>query len=144
MVDAEPSRFLEEIDDQYLHYLTAKEPEPSVNRFLDAGLFDDAPKGIRFQKPIQRKKKERDLIKKKQLEIPKKLKKVSETTSASSNSNLFDGNITVGNIVEHNRFGKGKILALEGKGPNKKAEIQFGTVGKKKLLLQFAKLKVIG
>jgi len=28
--------------------------------------------------------------------------------------------------------------------PNKKAEIQFGTVGKKKLLLQFAKLKVIG
>lgn len=144
LVDAEPSRFLEEIDDQYLHYLTAKDPELSVNRFLDAGLFDDAPKGIRFQKPIQRKKKERDLIKKKQVEIPKKLKKVSETTSTSSNGNLFDGNIVVGNIVEHNRFGKGKILALEGKGPNKKAEIQFGTVGKKKLLLQFAKLKVIG
>jgi DNA helicase-2/ATP-dependent DNA helicase PcrA len=87
---------------------------------------------------------ERNLVKKKEIEIPKKLKKVSETTSGSSNINLFDGNIAVGNIVEHNRFGKGKILALEGKGPNKKAEIQFGTVGKKKLLLQFAKLKVIG
>ncbi len=144
LVDAEPSRFLEEIDDQYLHYLTAKEPEPSINRFINADLFDDAPKGIRFQKPIQRKKMERNLVKKKEIEIPKKLKKVSETTSGSSNINLFDGNIAVGNIVEHNRFGKGKILALEGKGPNKKAEIQFGTVGKKKLLLQFAKLKVIG
>ena len=66
LVDAEPSRFLEEIDDQYLHYLTPKVPESSVNRFLDAGLFDDAPKGIRFQKPIQRKKMERDLLKKKE------------------------------------------------------------------------------
>ena len=50
----------------------------------------------------------------------------------------------VGNIVEHNRFGSGEVIALEGSGPNKKAEIKFGTVGKKKLLLQFAKLKVIG
>ncbi|WP_374108003.1 hypothetical protein [Tenacibaculum aquimarinum] len=70
------------------------------------------------------------------------MKKVSEATSNSIN--LFDGNITVGNIVEHNRFGKGEVLALEGSGPNKKAEIMFGTAGRKKLLLQFAKLKVIG
>ncbi|MGB0891174.1 MAG: ATP-dependent DNA helicase, partial [Flavobacteriaceae bacterium] len=70
-----------------------------------------------------------------------KMKKVSEATS---NINLFDGEIAVGNFVEHNRFGKGEVLGLEGKGPNKKAEIKFGTVGKKKLLLQFAKLKVIG
>jgi DNA helicase-2/ATP-dependent DNA helicase PcrA len=69
------------------------------------------------------------------------LKKVSQT---NANSNLFDDNITLGNIVEHNRFGKGEVVALEGSGANKKAEIQFGTVGKKKLLLQFAKLKIIG
>ena len=81
------------------------------------------------------------MAKKKEINIPKKLKKVVQSTNKA---NLFDENITIGNIVEHNRFGKGKVLALEGKGPNKKAEIQFGTVGKKKLLLQFAKLKVIG
>ncbi len=57
---------------------------------------------------------------------------------------MFDTDIVVGNFVEHNRFGKGEVIALEGTGANKKAEIQFGTVGKKKLLLQFAKLKVIG
>jgi DNA helicase II / ATP-dependent DNA helicase PcrA len=141
LIDAEPSRFLEEIDDQFLYYLTPKTPEPSVNRFLDKSLFDDAPKGIRFQKPIQRKKMERDLLKKKEIIIPKNLKKVSQTTSKT---NLFDENIVVGNIVEHNRFGPGEVIALEGQGPNKKAEIKFGTVGKKKLLLQFAKLKIIG
>ncbi len=143
LTDGEPSRFLEEIDDQYLEYLTPKVPEPSVNRFIDASLFDDAPKKIRFQKPIQKKRKEFLAKKEKPNTIPPKstMKKVSEM---SPKMNLFDGEITVGSVVEHNRFGKGKVVALEGKGPNKKAEIEFSTVGKKKLLLQFAKLKIIG
>lgn len=141
LVDAEPSRFLEEIDDQYLDYIKPKAPERSINSFVDKSIFDDAPKGIRFQKPIQRKKMERNLNSKKEIILPKKLKKVA---FLDSKTNLFDGDIVVGNIVEHNRFGKGEVLSLEGKGPNKKAEIKFGTVGKKKLLLQFAKLKVIG
>jgi DNA helicase-2/ATP-dependent DNA helicase PcrA len=141
LVDAEPSRFLEEIEDKYLHYITPKTPESSIHKFVDKSIFEDAPKGIRFQKPIQRKKMERNLVPKKEIILPKNLKKVALT---SANTNLFDGNIVVGNIVEHNRFGSGEVLALEGNGPNKKAEIKFGTVGKKKLLLQFAKLKVIG
>jgi DNA helicase-2/ATP-dependent DNA helicase PcrA len=141
LVDAEPSRFLEEIDDQYLHYLTPKAINPIINNFVDKSIFDDAPKGIRFQKPIQRKKMDRDLVKKKEIVIPKNMKKVSQT---SAKTNLFDENVVVGNIVEHNRFGTGEVLSLEGSGPNKKAEIKFGTVGKKKLLLQFAKLRVIG
>jgi DNA helicase-2/ATP-dependent DNA helicase PcrA len=143
LVDSEPSRFLEEIDEQYLNYITPKSTNPAINNFIDKSIFDDAPKGIRFQKPIQRKKMERDLVKKKEIVIPKNLKKVSQAQSSTS-ANLFDDNVVVGSFVEHNRFGKGQVLALEGKGPNKKAEIQFGTVGKKKLLLQFAKLKVIG
>ena len=141
LLDTEPSRFLEEIDDQYLHYITPKNPERSVNQFIDKSIFDDTPKGIRFQKPIHRKKMERNLNKNKEITLPKKLKKVA---LIDSKTNLFDGNIVVGNIVEHNRFGSGEVLSLEGNGPNKKAEIKFGTVGKKKLLLQFAKLKVIG
>jgi DNA helicase-2/ATP-dependent DNA helicase PcrA len=141
LVDAEPSRFLEEIDDQYLQYLTPKAINPIINNFVDKSIFDDAPKGIRFQKPIQRKKMDRDLVKKKEIVIPKNMKKVSQT---SAKTNLFDENVVVGNIVEHNRFGTGEVLSLEGSGPNKKAEIKFGTVGKKKLLLQFAKLRVIG
>jgi len=141
LVDAEPSRFLEEIDEKYLNYITPKSTNPTINNFLDKSIFDDSPKGIRFQKPIQRKRAERDFVKKKEIIIPKNLKKVSQATTKS---NLFDINIVVGNIIEHNRFGVGEVIALEGNGPNKKAEIKFGTIGKKKLLLQFAKLKVIG
>ncbi|MCH2032578.1 MAG: UvrD-helicase domain-containing protein [Tenacibaculum sp.] len=142
LTDGEPSRFLEEIDDQYLEYISPKLPEPSVNRFIDADLFDDSPKKIRFQKPIQKKRKEFMAKKSTDLIPPKgKMKKVSEL---SGKTNLFDGEVVIGNIVEHNRFGKGEVVGLEGKGPNKKAEIQFATAGKKKLLLQFAKLKVIG
>ena len=139
LVDAEPSRFLEEIDEQFIEYLTPKLPEPSTHRFVDQSIFGDAPKGIRFKKP-EPKKTFKQIVGKPS--VPKNLKKLTPQTS--SKTNLFDSNITIGNIVEHNRFGRGKVIGLEGNGANKKAEIQFGTVGKKKLLLQFAKLKIIG
>ena len=85
--------------------------------------------------------RKRNIVENKEVNFTKNFKKIPEN---SSNTNLFDSEVLVGNIVEHNRFGKGEVLSLEGNGANKKAEIQFGTVGKKKLLLQFAKLKVIG
>ncbi|CAM1333334.1 ATP-dependent helicase [Tenacibaculum aestuariivivum] len=144
LTDAEPSRFIEEIDGKFVEHLAPKGPAGLANRFIDASLFDDdSPKNIRFQKPIQKQRKEFLAKKEKPSLIPpkSKMKKVSE---ASVPINLFDGEISIGNFVEHNRFGTGEVIALEGKGPNKKAEIKFGTVGKKKLLLQFAKLKVIG
>lgn len=64
--------------------------------------------------------------------------------AGSSNSNVSDTNLAVGNIVMHERFGKGKIVGLEGVGADKKAEIRFDVGGLKKLLLRFAKLNVIG
>ncbi|CAM1366985.1 ATP-dependent DNA helicase PcrA [Tenacibaculum litopenaei] len=143
LTDGEASRFIEEIDDEFLEYLAPKIPEPAANRFIDASLFDDTPKKIRFEKPIHKKRKEFLSKKEKPAFSPDKgnLKKVG---SLSPKAGTFDGTIAVGNLVEHNRFGTGKVIGLEGKGPNKKAEIEFGTAGKKKLLLQFAKLKVIG
>jgi DNA helicase-2/ATP-dependent DNA helicase PcrA len=45
--------------------------------------------------------------------------------------------------VEHDRFGKGKVLNVEGDGPNKKATIFFAGIGQKQLLLRFAKMKVL-
>jgi len=142
LTDAEPSRFLEEIDERFLEYLTPSSPQPSTNRFVDSSLFDTAPKTIRFQKPIQRQRMEFKAKKESAIIPPSKLKKIP--TANEGASNLFDDSIHVGSLVEHNRFGAGEVLNLEGSGPNKKAEIKFGTVGVKKLLLQFAKLKVIG
>ncbi|MCI4442268.1 MAG: hypothetical protein JHC39_02075, partial [Lentimicrobium sp.] len=73
----------------------------------------------------------------------RKLKPVSSNSSSGS-SNLFDNKLVAGNIVMHERFGKGEVLNLEGSGADKKAEIKFEVGGIKKLLLRFAKLDVIG
>ncbi len=45
--------------------------------------------------------------------------------------------------VWHTKFGIGKILNMEGSGPNKKAVVLFNSVGKKNLLLRFAKLSIV-
>jgi DNA helicase-2/ATP-dependent DNA helicase PcrA len=48
-----------------------------------------------------------------------------------------------GMSVEHERFGKGKVLSIEGEGSNRKATIFFQLVGQKQLLLKFAKLNIL-
>lgn len=140
LIDAEPSRFIEEIDEQYLEFITPP-IEHRVNPMLDPDIFGDAPDSntFRFKKPYIRpaKKQPPKFI------PPKKLKPVANV-SKSAATNLFDGKLTVGNIVEHMRFGKGEVLKLEGKGPDTKAEINFEHGGVKKLLLRFAKLSIIG
>ena len=143
LVDCEPSRFLEEIDDKFLDYLTPSLPK-QINRFVDESIFGSVPQDkIRFKKPVSRtperaKKTEKASPKRVTINVPKNLKKVSSVTS-----NLFDSDLTVGNIVAHAKFGKGEVINLEGNGSNKKAEIKFETAGTKKLLLQFAKLKIL-
>jgi DNA helicase-2/ATP-dependent DNA helicase PcrA len=49
----------------------------------------------------------------------------------------FDNKLVAGNVVMHERFGKGEVLNLEGVGADKKAEIKFEVGGIKKLLLRF-------
>jgi DNA helicase-2/ATP-dependent DNA helicase PcrA len=109
---------------------------------LDVSLFDDLPKNkIRFQKPIRRTASRANSASN-DLEAKRNLKKIP--SEEINRTNLFDNKIGVGNTVEHSRFGKGEVKALEGTGANIKATIAFGSAGTKKLLLQFAKLKVIG
>jgi hypothetical protein len=52
--------------------------------------------------------------------------------------------VSVGAIVQHDRFGVGEVQATEGLGDNAKATIKFQNAGVKTLLLKFAKLKIIG
>ena len=51
--------------------------------------------------------------------------------------------ILVGSEVAHQRFGNGKVVAIDGLGVNKMATIFFQGEGQKKLMLKFAKLKVL-
>ena len=140
LVDAEPSRFLEEIDDEYVENLT-----PTANYkfkpLLDGDIFDEIDKS-RFRQlkpkgtaPIVPKPNEGQL---------RKLRKLKpELANPIGNTNVDDGSLQVGVTVEHGRFGRGKIMKIEGNGNDKKAEIKFVTGPVKKLLLRFAKLTVI-
>ena len=52
--------------------------------------------------------------------------------------------LSVGVTIEHQRFGIGEVLSLEGTGENAKATVEFRNAGRKQLLLKFAKFKVVG
>ncbi len=144
LIDAEPSRFIEEIDDKYLEYLTP--PLDNSYRYkpmIDSDIFGEVDKSkLRLKKPIASKPPTSHKPSGEKLRKLRKLKPDIGTPVA--NNNLFDNELTIGNKVEHTRFGKGEILKIEGVGNDKKAEIKFDNGGIKKLLLRFARLKVIG
>ncbi len=52
--------------------------------------------------------------------------------------------LSEGNVIEHERFGIGNVLRVEGTGENTKATVQFRNAGTKQLLLKFARYKIIG
>jgi DNA helicase-2/ATP-dependent DNA helicase PcrA len=127
----QPSRFINDIAPEYLVL-----PEYSTSETQE---FND------FSKPSEGK-----ATPGKAYYGPKRnLKKINSQPSQSS-SNLdksegsqYEGKFKPGMLVEHNRFGRGKILELENAMPDTKAKIEFQKYGEKQLLLKFAKLKII-
>lgn len=139
LIDAEPSRFIEEIDESYLEYLTPIK-EHKYKPLIDADIFDDIDKSkLRLRKPSAGTPPKGPT--EAQLQKLRRLKPI--TSSTDKNFNADDANLSVGSVVEHVRFGKGKIVKIEGVGADTKAEINFENGGLKKLLLRFAKLSVI-
>ena len=142
LIDAEPSRFIEEIEDEFVN-ITTPLKEQRFNPMLDASIFGDIePNKVRFAKPKSPKfqKKESKKAEPFKISTPKKLKPVSKS---SSSSNLFDSKLVVGNVVNHQRFGRGEVVKIEGTGGDLKAEIKFENGDTKKLLLRFAKLEIL-
>tara|TARA_B110000305_G_scaffold47945_1_gene51391 strand:+ start:1837 stop:4176 length:2340 start_codon:yes stop_codon:yes gene_type:complete len=137
---AEPSRFIEEIDEQYLDYQIPKsdyEFKPLVNTSIFGST--DVPKK-QIKKPKSWEGKPNTVPNPTQL---KKLRKIQSTSQNDSDSKEHVIDLAVGTKVEHQRFGKGIVTLIEGAGNDKKATIKFNGTGDKKLLLRFAKLKII-
>jgi DNA helicase II / ATP-dependent DNA helicase PcrA len=142
LTDSEPSRFINEIDSQYLEYLSVEETNYRYKPMIDTDIFGDIDKSkLRLAKPVggTPPKYLTDNEPKSEINI-RKLKPLSNNSRSST---LFDDKLVAGNVVMHERFGKGQVLNLEGAGADKKAEIKFEVGGIKKLLLRFAKLDVI-
>ncbi|MBO5824085.1 MAG: UvrD-helicase domain-containing protein [Prevotella sp.] len=74
----------------------------------------------------------------------RQLRKVSSVSSSYQSTSIpSNGTLTSGMTIEHQRFGIGKVLKVEGSGENQKATVEFRNVGTKQLLLKFAKYKII-
>ena len=143
LIDAEPSRFLEEIDEQYVENLTPIDNAGyRYKPMIDADIFGDVDKSrLRQNKPTRGTPPKAGKPNEIQLRKLRKLK--PELATPVGNTNAVDPNLQEGSTVNHTRFGRGKVLNMEGVGNDKKAEIQFEKGDIKKLLLRFAKLEVI-
>ncbi len=120
---SEPSRFLDEIDESLLDI-------PQKSHLKTAPETNREPSRTETYRPVKRK-----------------LKPVSDTGSGRNTPHAAAGDDTsslmAGMEVEHTKFGRGKVVSVEGSGPNKKATVFFNGVGNKNLLLRFAKLKIL-
>ena len=135
-----PSRFLKEIDRQYY----AVEPDTDNNR------YDPFPQ-TRFRQSDFETFRRPSVTQRSvpsQRPVPPQQRPVRPTppppahTPSPGFSPSPIADLRVGQRVEHDRFGYGTILSLEGDGPNRKAVVDFETGGQKTLLLKFAKLRI--
>ena len=141
LVDAEPSRFLEEIDEQYIENLTPVD-NYRYKSFINSDIFGDVDKSkLRQIKPQSGTPPTSNQPNENQLRKLRKLK--PELATPVGNTNEVDPNLAEGSLVNHTRFGRGTVLKIEGLGNDKKAEIKFDKGDVKKLLLRFAKLEVL-
>ena len=113
--DCEPSRFISEIEEKYIKSIKSN--------FINRNFNKLKSNKLRFEIP----------------ERKKPLKSVSGNSTL--NSSYID--INQGDIIIHNRFGKGQVISTEGSGGDKKAEVLFKTSGTKKILLKFAKYEKV-
>ncbi len=128
LINNEPSRFIEELDMQMIEETGGRKP-----------IFDFA-----FGSPDERwnsnpAPKSGSIFSK----APANLKNVSSPEIKNFLGDDTSG-IQTGMEVEHQRFGVGKVLMVEGAGADRKAVIFFQGVGQKQLLLRFARLKILG
>ena len=150
-----PSRFLKDINPAYLKLpadsgFTSVRNEGYSRRNYERGyekndtyrssgpsMFDGGEipqEPVRFVKPVP----------------PRNLKRiVPSVPNTAINRNMYSGKadthgVEVGRLIEHERFGRGEVVRLEGSGDNCKATVRFENAGEKQLLLKFARFKIIG
>ncbi len=141
ITDAEPSRFLSEMDSAHLEFINPAIESRFVNHSgLKSNIFDDGPSEPRY---FKKKEEKKSIQRNEPLPVPQNLKPVA-TAKITNPSGLSSENIEVGDKVRHDRFGVGEVLFLDGTDPqNIKAKVKFQHEGEKNLILKFAKLTKI-
>lgn len=148
ITDAEPSRFLSEVDGRFLDFVNPMERKIINRSGLKSSIFDDTPSEPRTFRKIEPKQKktlsERPTLQPKpETTEPRVLTPISRA-KINTPSGTDPQDIEVGDRVRHDRFGVGEVLFLDGTDPqNIKARVHFANEGEKNLILKFAKLTKI-
>jgi DNA helicase-2/ATP-dependent DNA helicase PcrA len=127
LVTSEPSRFIDEIEQSYLEF---ESPQRGGGRSLSGRSSFDQPHTGGLNKSFSSS-------------TPPPTFKPMQQASGATKSPGSNENLKVGYIVNHDRFGKGKVTKLEGDGADKKATIFFPHHGAKTVLLRFANLTIL-
>ena len=133
LIDAEPSRFIDEIDKDYVNHIKISN-NYSFKPIIDTSIFEK-----RESRKISRDTSE-NKISNPSIQQLSRLSKIRQENLKTDND--ISIKIKTGMSVEHARFGHGTVINIEGKGSDKKAIINFQSSGVKNLLLRFAKLKI--
>jgi len=128
LTPCEPSRFIDEIDTVYLD-IPRKAPSTFEPSHSESGTLSGLPASLFQRKNLKR------------------LDTVSPAGGTANNGGNFEpsdaADIQPGMEVDHQKFGRGKVLNVEGDASNRKATVFFNGIGQKQLLLKFAKLKIV-
>ena len=119
-----PSRFLKDIDVRFLHLPQDMQVQRQMDDVADKNRFI-------ARQPIIAPA------------VPRRLKRVDTASRPATASQASAYAVQAGQFIEHERFGIGEVLKVEGAGDNAKATIRFKNAGEKQLLLRFARFKVI-
>ena len=146
-----PSRFLKDIDARFLSLPSsmqmASRVDAGASRFRALQDVQDRGYGTRPQSMANRHMEhphERpQTVSTSSLGV-RHLKKVSSVVTSSPSAPPLAGGLVVGCVIEHERFGIGRVQEVVGTGDNCKATVAFENAGQKQLLLKFARFKVIG
>ena len=124
-----PSRFIKDIDSHLLQVESERggiTPAVSVTRRPVSRMQNPRPVATQF------------------MADPKPRLIPVRQESRLPQSSVGDIGLKEGNVIEHQRFGVGKVIRIEGSGENTKATVEFKNAGTKQLLLKFAKYTIIG
>ena len=131
---AKMSRFLMEIDPAFI-------TEESIHNYSkkETSGSDDFWGTMREQR-LKRESKSRTVVR-----APQRKGNIVSVNNVAPSMPLSQEakELQVGNIIEHERFGRGEVTSIELSGNDRRAFVEFEAAGKKQLLLKFAKFKII-
>lgn len=138
MTYSEPSRFIDELPQEHVEMLDSQEEfrRKSVNLQADSQTTLFKPKSTESMSTTTAPAPKRNLRKYDDSRV------TGPVDSTAGNSGNVE-KIIVGMDVIHDKFGKGKVVQLDGVAPNVKATVFFQGAGNKQLLLKFAQLRIV-